>query len=280
MPQIDNIKNILVVATEEGEGERSSALAYGLSLAAQADARLVIHSGSVPLNVPHTRSSAIVGQLVAEENARLRKLTERVAEETRKAAALSGVTCVVEAPQLSYADLRDRILAQARVSDLIVLDADPSAITIDGGLLRKLIFASGRPSIVVPKGVREFGCRRIIVAWDGSEPAARAVAAAMPFLRAAELVEIVCYLGEKDLTRSAPGADIAVALGRHGVNAVVKDLPAGRDIGESLREQAGLSRADLIVMGAFARSSVVEWLFGGVTQSMLENTRAPLLMDH
>ncbi|GLK76214.1 universal stress protein A [Methylopila jiangsuensis] len=280
MPLIANVKTILVAATEEGEGERSAALAYGLSLAAAADARLVVHSASVPLDLPHGRGGATAGGLIAAENKRLRALTEQVADEVRRGAALGGVACVTEAPQLPYAELRDRLLAQARVSDLVLLDADASVLSVDGGLLRALIFAGGRPAIVVPRGVDAFACRTVLVAWDGSEPASRAVAGALPLLRAAETVEIVCYVGEKDLSRSASGADLTVALGRHGVNAVVKELPAGDDVGASLRDQAGLVRADLIVMGAFARSSLLEWLFGGVTQRMLSESPVPLLLAH
>ena len=118
------------------------------------------------------------------------------------------------------------------------------------------------------------------MAWDASATAARAVAAALPFLKAAGSVEIVCYVGDKDIPRSAAGADLAVALVRHGVNATAKELPAGDDVATRLREQAAFYRADLIVMGAFVHSPIREWFFGGVTQALLKNSVTPLLVAH
>ncbi|GBD49623.1 universal stress protein [Methylopila sp. Yamaguchi] len=278
MPKVANIKNVLIALNEEGEGRPSDALSYGLALGKATDAHVSVQAASVKLDIPSAHGSAVVAGLVHQENRRLQELTRRIAETTRAEGAMAGLICEVDAPQLTYAELKAAALAQARVNDVVVVDADPSAMTVDGGLLRALVFESGRPVIVVPRGSQTFACDRIVVAWDASAAAARAVAAALPFLKAAASVEIVCYVGDKDVPRSAAGADLAVALVRHGVNATVKELPAGNDVGARLREQAGIHRADLIVMGAFVHSPIREWIFGGVTQEMLKNSGAPLLV--
>ena len=208
-------------------------------------------------------------------------LAEAVAERARGDAALAGVACAVESPHLSFVDLRDAFLAQARVHDLSVLDAEEVAIDVDRGLIEAVLFESGRPTLVVPPGRDAFAARRIIVAWDGGAQAARAVGDAMPFLRAAEAVEIVSVVGEKDLSRSVAGAEVAPHLARHGVNATVKDLPVGRDgVAGTLRDQAGLFGADVLVVGAYRHSRLREWLLGGVTQSLLKSCPVPLLMSH
>jgi nucleotide-binding universal stress UspA family protein len=280
MPQLWNVKNVFVVFNEEGQGELSSALGYGLSLAQAADAHVTVHASSVSLDLPSAHRSSAVAGLVAEENARVRQLSEKVGEKMRGDAAMAGVVCDTEALQATYVRVKSQTLAKARVSDIIVVDADPSILTVDGGLLRMLIFESGRPTIVTPPGSSVFACDRIIVAWDGSAAAARAVAAAMPYLKASSEVEVVCYLGEKELSRSAAGADLAVALVRHGVKATVKGLTSGDDVAKLLCEQAALFRADMIVMGAFVHSPIRQWLFGGVTQSMLSDTPVPVLLSH
>ncbi|RXF73197.1 universal stress protein [Hansschlegelia zhihuaiae] len=275
---LSGLKNVLVVMNEEGQGERSAALAYGLSLAQAAQAHVTVQAGTVKLDLPSARGSSVVAGMVAAENRRLRELATRIADESRAEAAMAGVICETDATQLDYAHLKARALAQARVNDVTIVDADPSVLTIDGGLLRTVLFDSGRPSIVVPKGCDAFAADRIVVAWDGSASASRAVASAMPFLRAASEVEVVCYIGEKDLSDSAAGADLAAALVRHDVNVSAKELAAGGDVARRLCEQVGLIRADMIVMGAFVHSPVREWLFGGVTQSMLKTTPVPLFM--
>lgn len=278
MPQTVDVKNVLVVIHEEGEGVQSSALAYGLSLAQAAQARVMVQAGSVKLDLPSARHSAVVAGLVVAENRRLRDLTDAIAERSRADSAMAGVICATDSSQLSYADLKARSLAEARVSDVAVVDADPSVLTVDGGLLRAVLFESGRPTIVVPHGWKDFSADRVIIAWDGSAAASRAVASAMPFLKAASEVVVVSYVDDKDLSSSAAGADLAVALSRHGVNVSSKDLPAGGDVAKSLFEQAGLFRADMIVMGAFVRSPLREWLFGGVTQAVLGSSPVPVLM--
>jgi nucleotide-binding universal stress UspA family protein len=278
MSKIANVKNVLIALNEEGEGRSSDALSYGLALGKATDAHVSVQAASVKLDIPSAHGSAAVAGMVYAENRRIHELTQRMAENSRAEGAMAGVICEVDAPQLTYAELKVRALAQARVNDVVVVDADPSAMTVDGGLLRALVFESGRPVIVVPRGAANFACDRIVVAWDASAAAARAVAAALPFLKAAADVEIVCYVGDKDVPRSAAGADLAVALVRHGVSATVKELPAGNDVGARLRDQAGINRADLVVMGAFVHSPIREWIFGGVTQDMLKNSTTPLLV--
>ena len=131
------------------------------------------------------------------------------------------------------------------------------------------------------EGQEVFRARRIIVAWDGSGRAARAAADALPFLRAAEAVEVVAVTGEKDLPASVTGADIAPHLTRHGVNVTVQSLPAlNCDVAETLRNHATLTRSDMIVMGGYVHSRLREMVFGGVTQSLLKQSPVPLLLSY
>jgi nucleotide-binding universal stress UspA family protein len=122
--------------------------------------------------------------------------------------------------------------------------------------------------------------RRIVVAWDGSARAARALNDAMPFLRGAEHVEIVSVVNDKDLSRMVPGAEVAPHLSRHGVKAEVVDLELVSDAGRTILDRAKLVGADMIVMGAFAHSRWRQFVLGGATESMLLNADIPVLMSH
>jgi nucleotide-binding universal stress UspA family protein len=279
---VQNIKSVLIGVTKEfGPDEISSALGYGLSLAQQTGAHVTVQAASVKVAVSTARVSRVVAGIVQEENQRLRALAEAVARCAQGDAGAAGIVCTTAAPHLNYPELLAVFRAQARLHDLTVIDAEPEALTPDRGLIEALLMDSGRPLLVVPPGQEVFSARRIILAWDGSGRAARAVADALPFLRAAEIVEVVAVTGEKDLADTVTGADIAPHLSRHGVHVEVRPLPAlNGDVAETLRNHATLTHADMIVMGGYVHSRLRELVFGGVTQSLLKQSPVPLFMAY
>ncbi len=277
-----NLKNIftaLCCSTEETE--TSSALAYALSLAQEAGARLTVQASAQKLSLPHTRVSATIGGLVAAENERLAQLAGKLADDARAAAELGGVAVRTEVPLLPHLELVERFVAEARVHDLTVVDAESSALSPDRALIEAALFQSGRPLLIVPEGHPVFRGRRILVAWDGSARVARAVNEALPLLRAAAMVEVLSIIGEKDLSKAVPGAGIAPHLSAHGVTFELKEIAApDGDAGEALRLHAVASGADLIVMGAYAHSWLRQITFGGVTQSLLRAAPLPLFLSY
>jgi nucleotide-binding universal stress UspA family protein len=279
---LQQIKSVLIGVTEEGDDQEvSSALRYGISLAQDAGAHATIQAAAVKLVLTHAFVSDFAAGLVATENQRLQTLAQAAADKARRDAEAAGVICTSEAPQLTYPDLVRSFTSQAHVHDLTVLDAEPVAIALDRGLIEHMLFESGRPLIVVPPGRDVFSSARVIVAWDGSAKAARAMNDALPFLRAAEQVEVVTVSGEKDMSTSLPGAEVAPHLVRHGVNVSVVELEVENgDVAETLRRRAILSRADMIVMGAFVHSRLRQMVLGGVTQSLLKSCPVPLLLSH
>ncbi|MGN7124493.1 universal stress protein [Methylorubrum thiocyanatum] len=279
--QLALTRDILVCLTEEGRGdEAADALAYALSLAGMTGAHLTVQSAARRLTVVAGRSWGIVQDLVADENRRLRSLAQALAERSVSDAASAGVTCAAEAPMLAYPDLIARLTARARLADLTILDAEAREADLDRDLIDGVLFRSGRPVIVVPPGWNGFHAHRVVIAWDGSAQAVRAANDALPFLRAAEAVEIVSVVGEKDLSTSVAGSEFAPHLARHGVNVSVNVLPVVGDVTETLRTQIGLFRADMLVMGAYRHSRLQEWFLGGVTQSLLSRSPVPLFLAH
>lgn len=280
---VSNIKSVLVGITQESyeENERFSALPYALSLAQQAGAHLTVQAASLKLVLTHAFVSDFATGLVVEENQRLLALADAAADRMQKDAEGAGVTCTAEGLSLSYPDLIESFAQQARLHDLAILDAEPLALTADRGLIEAALMRTGRPLIVVPPKCEKFLTDRVLVAWDGSAKAARAVNDALPFLQAAGSVEVVSVEGEKDLADTVRGAEIAPHLARHGVKVTVEVLEAKNgDAAEALRRHAVYSQANLLVAGAFVHSRLHQAILGGVTGSLLKTCPVPLFLSY
>jgi nucleotide-binding universal stress UspA family protein len=179
------------------------------------------------------------------------------------------------------------ILARiARNADLIVVgEPRPEESGMDEVALVEAAFMdTGRPALVVPYvGVRSMPPERVLIAWDGSREAARAVHDALPLLRQAEEVVILIVDAGKLGPRfgSQPGAGILAHLERHGVTARVKAVESGgAAIVGLILMQAAAEKADLLVMGGYGHSRLREMILGGVTRHILERMSVPVLFAH
>jgi nucleotide-binding universal stress UspA family protein len=179
------------------------------------------------------------------------------------------------------------ILARiARNADLIVVgEPRPEESGMDEVALVEAAFMdTGRPALVVPYvGARALPPERILVAWDGSREAARAVHDALPLLHQAEEVVILIVDAGKLGPRFGPqpGAGILAHLERHGVAVRVKAVESGNAaIVGLILMQAAAEKADLLVMGGYGHSRLREMILGGVTRHMLERMSLPVLFAH
>lgn len=122
---------------------------------------------------------------------------------------------------------------------------------------------------------------RIFVAWDGSQAASAAVHAALPHLKAATEVTIGCIdpVATADRDGQNPGTDVAAWLSHHGCTLTISQLPSGgRPIGTCIQDRAGEIGADLVVMGAYGHSRMIQAVLGGTTRSMVEQTDFAVLL--
>jgi nucleotide-binding universal stress UspA family protein len=169
------------------------------------------------------------------------------------------------------------------IADLTVIArSEPSGkATGPPGLAESLILTSGRPVVLFPLNSTVSRVRRILVGWNAGREAVRAVADALPLLVRAEAVEVLIV--DPDRYRDhgqEPGADIARHLARHGAPVDVRRVPSrGADVDRVLLSQAASFGADLLVIGAYGRSRLSEWVFGGVTQTVLREAKLPVLMS-
>ncbi|SSC73529.1 unnamed protein product [Ciceribacter sp. T2.26MG-112.2] len=176
------------------------------------------------------------------------------------------------------------LVDSARNVDLVIAaQGENTVLSESRAELENFLFESGRPVLLVPYILKEpKPIKRVLVAWNGSREAARATFDALPFLKAAEAVEVFSVDPAETRTQSSAmaGAEIAATLARHGVNVTVvrqesDHLPASAAIENRLSD----SSIDLLVMGAYSHKRWWEMLFGGVTRTVLESMTALTLLS-
>lgn len=157
----------------------------------------------------------------------------------------------------------------ARYSDLVIASPD---------IARDLVFAAGVPVLTVPDGAKAGAFKHILVAWNGSREAARAVRDAADLLAAADLATVAVF----DPAPGRPvGQDLSRLLASHGVRVEVREMVSkGAEIGGLLLNEAKAGGADLLVMGAYGHSRLREWVLGGATEEVLSDSTIPVLLSH
>jgi nucleotide-binding universal stress UspA family protein len=144
--------------------------------------------------------------------------------------------------------------------------------------LEAALFDSGRP-LMIP-GVAPVAPDTIAIAWKSTREAARAVAAAMPFLAQAKRV-VILTAAEDDRTDRSEAARLLVTLQRHDIAAEARRLqPGSRNAADTLLAAAGEIDAGLLVMGGYGHSRLRELVFGGVTEHVIRGAALPVLMAH
>jgi nucleotide-binding universal stress UspA family protein len=218
---------------------------------------------------------------------RLREESEEAASAAaawfEQKAAAAGLSATARAVTTTVAGGYELFGRVARRFDLSVVGQDdPDKVLSEALAAEGALFESGRPLIVVPY-IHKAGLKldRVMACWDGSRPAARAVADAIPLLSRAEAVDVVIVEGDKAKSDEMPGADMAQHLARHGLKVAVERIPRGNlAVKDVLLNYAADSAADLVVMGGYGHSRMREFILGGVTRGMLGSMTVPTLMSH
>lgn len=133
-----------------------------------------------------------------------------------------------------------------------------------------LLGSSRTPLLICAKGQTGFDpFGPAVIAWNASFEAANALRAALPLLQQASAVHVVTAIEQKD--RDLPPLDAVEYLSRHGIHAeVIEGSPENANIAEWLVETAKGLGASYLVLGAYSHSRAREYLFGGVTRSLLD----------
>jgi nucleotide-binding universal stress UspA family protein len=279
---MSTIKNILAVITDASlsRATMQTALDVGGYLKCHVDALHVRPDpvAALPL-VGEAMSGAMVDEMIV--------VAEREADIRAKAAremfdSLSGQSPEAAASWIEDTGIEEQVVAvRACRADLILLgrpireNETAALMTLNAALMQ-----SGRPVLVAPPPLtaRPIAFGRIVVFWNGSTEATRAVTAALPFLVNAAQVTVLRVEEEEWF---APTDDLEAFLGHHGVRTVVsKVLPRQGRTGTALLTAAAESGADMMVMGAYTRSKLRQLILGSVTGYVMQNATLPVLLCH
>lgn len=274
------IKSVFVPFLAVDGPKATPAVKVAISMADRAAAHLTVRAMAVERIPPYSFAPQIVGSLTAKVNADEKEALDKLGKHLGDLLKSAGFPHDVEVIQQPFDAQISLARSQARLHDISVIDAPTEYLTFHQSIFEELVFQSGRPVLVVPPNSTEFRARRIIIAWDGSPRAVRALNDAMPFLHGAEHVELTSVVNEKSLEGSVPGTEMAPQLARHGIKVEVVALEMKENAGTALAERAELVNADLIVAGAYAHSRWRHLVLGGVTTSLLRESKLPVLMSY
>src|SRR6266446_6006198 len=281
------LKNIGVFVDATPEGEKR--IDYAATLAHQCGAHLAgIHVVSAVR--PEYRSDYyVIGEkairaLLAERKAADEVATSNVRRRFEAISAISAKRDLSAEFRVIRRGGPDEDLALSSLhSDLVVIGQRELQELKGYASPEKLLLASGSPVLVIPSGWKSESIgNKILVGWNASREARRAVADALPFLVAASSVTLLVVDSEERAGRHGeePGADIALYLARHGARVEVEQvLSQGSRVADVILSFARDHGMDLIVIGAYSHARSVEMLFGGVTRTLLKLAPVPLLMS-
>jgi nucleotide-binding universal stress UspA family protein len=232
---------------------------------------------SAPLDMP---DPATLTALYEEADRRMAEIGDAFT----KACEREGISFEWRPARTPGGDSAASALASARTADLVIA-RQPDAEKDDAPATdyQSLLFEGGRPVLMIGGSAGLAApVKRVLVAWDGSREAARAVHDALPFLKVAEDVQILVVDPDRlaDIDTALPGAQLAASLDRHGIRVTIDAIGSGiRTTGQVIEAHVKATNADLLVMGAYGHPRVREWLFGGVTRSVMTRVQVPTLLS-
>lgn len=259
------------------------AAAYAISVAEQFEAHLAAIAFAYEPVIPGTVFGSIPAEIIDASRAESETVATAALEKFDAAATRAGISAESHMFDATLVGGSEMFGSIARRYDLaVVAQAQPDQVTPEELLIEAALFASGRPVIVVPY-IQKQGIKldRVLVCWDGSVTAARAIGDAMPFLVRAGAVEVIIVSGEEAKKGEVPGADMGEHLARHGIKVEVKQIVAvDEDVANTVLSYAADFGADFLVMGGYGHSRLREFVLGGATRGLLQSMTVPVLMAH
>lgn len=276
-------KDILVTLTSYPDPTPVCVAEDAVAIAAAFGAHLTAIACEVHVQIPgHFLSGTIanIPGIIAGEAEKSRRNARDLLAAFDAAADKAGVqheTFLEKCPTFAVPDL---LVDYARLRDLTIV---PVPESYDQWYAESVIFGSGRPTLVLPESPRPrpFELGTVVVAWDFSRAAARAISDALPILEKARKVRVVTVTNEKILDTKHSAEELAKNLTRHGIDVLLDKLDAqGKAIGEVLEAYVVSQHADMLVMGAYGHTRWREFILGGATKSLLSKPPLPILFSH
>ncbi|HKQ10094.1 MAG TPA: universal stress protein [Rhizomicrobium sp.] len=230
--------------------------------------------GAYPLDFPQLMNEAVVQ---SERNAA--SLTEDIG----KACSSLRVPLDIRRSLANLIDSPDHLVDLARLHDLTIVPCSETDM-LGGTVTEAVIFGTGRPTLLLPSGNGTRSLQwldNVVVAWDYSREAARAMGDALPILAKAKKVHVLSVLGEKGIHTTCALGDLEKYLATHQVKYVLDEvLLKGITISDCVMSYAREVKADMLVMGAYGHSRLREFVLGGATRGALSNPKLPVFVSH
>lgn len=270
-------KDILLALAPRDEG--GPARDYALAMAGAYGAHVTAAAYPIIPEIPGSVFAEFAADLVQKAQDESEAAVKTARERFEQSARATGINYSFHGfSSFAHAVTTD-FAARLRTADIGILTQHSKDVERYGDLFMEgALFRSGRPVVIVPRGYTgRFSTERILIAWDGSVHATRAVAGAMPLLAGANIEVFTAEEASKggDLR----GGALVDHLRRHGLDAGIAQRN-DRDIPAAILKEAELFRASLVVMGGYGHSRFREFVFGGATRLMLSKMAVPVLMAH
>lgn len=177
----------------------------------------------------------------------------------------------------------EAVIERGRTCDLVLVSQTEKSSRrgVELDFVPRVALAVGRPVMVLPLDLPLRSLpESVVIGWNGSREAARAVFDSLPFIKRAKTVHLV-WVDPPGGQRQAPGEDLVRSLKQHGVEVQVESRAShGEDAGDILLKQAKNLGAGLLVVGAYGHSRLAEFILGGVTRTVLRHMKCPVLLSH
>lgn len=278
-------KDILVIVSDAEADE--PALALGEALANQCTDCHLAAAFLTPLpDEPLAYEPTVVAGVWAELLGRARQEAEAERKRVEARLSRSAKSYDLRNAEALSRDLGRVAAVHARYADVAIMTRPSEGVGAElrEEIIEGVLFHSGRPALVVPPGWSGTGIgKRVVVAWDASREATRALSEADDILEFAEAVTVLTVDAKPKMFGHGdqPGANITAHLSRRGLPAEVRNVDSmGRSASLAILEEATALGADLVVMGGYAHSRLRELVFGGATRELLRTATVPLLMAH
>jgi nucleotide-binding universal stress UspA family protein len=283
------MKNATFFALQGPEGTPADLASIVDAAEAHGGRLSVLHVGAVPILTYAIAATPYGIPVIPEgwlgERDEMNKRLAARQEEMRAYLTRESLTGEVATLCAEPTALHDIVAVRSLFADVsIVLNSLRDDETAFNDIVYGLLFKAPGPLMLnVEKGSKALAPENVLLAWDNSLPAARAVRAALPLLKTAKEVTIATF--DADPSRwgdgESPGADLAMWLSHHGCTVTVQEYVTGsKSVAEAILFRAQETTADLVVMGAYGRSRWNERFFGGTTETMIAQQDMAVLLSH
>jgi nucleotide-binding universal stress UspA family protein len=274
------IKDLIV---NLGLGDRDPAGEFAISIAEKYGAHVLGLAFAYEPVIPGAVMGGIPPEFIESQRSEANQTAQAAVARFEQAAGRAGISFEHRVLNASLSAAADQLGRLARRFDLVVVGQPERNESVPEEVIDEAaLFESGRPVIFVPF-IQKDGIKldRVMMCWDGSRAATRAIADSLPLVNRARQIEVVIVANGPAKSNEVPGADLGAHLARHNLKVDVKRITAPDiDVASTILSYAADSSADLIVMGGYGHSRLREFVLGGATRGILESMTVPVLMSH